>query len=107
MFLQSPESQGLLMAFWPDEQENPPYLLNSPAFPTASAAEIAILYQHGWTASASGDEAPRSLDVNYPLSMTTITTLPVLVPSDLHYNLPLYQASPVRLPVIRVHIDVS
>lgn len=99
------------MASWLDEQDLFPYLQNNPELPTASTGgftpEVAIEYLHGWPTSDDGSEAPQSLDIEHPHSVTAITAFPVYVPLDPQYTFPPYQASPLRLSVIRVHINVS
>lgn len=97
------------MALWSDGPENFPYPQNNPVLPTGSiaglTAEVPVGYHHGWPASDHGDEASRSLDFDYDLPVTAITSSPVYVQMVPQYNFPPYQASPVRLSVIRVHIN--
>jgi hypothetical protein len=112
MSLQSPNNQGPLMTLWSvDGQEIFAYPQNNPLLPTASTAgltaEVSVGYHHGWPTSDYGGEASRSLDFDYALPVTAITALPVYFQLGPQYNFPPYQVSPVRLSVIRVHIDVS
>ena len=100
------------MALWSDEQENFSYLQIDPVLPTASTtgftAEASCGYHQGWPTSHHGDEAFRSLYFDYPLpAVTAITASPFYVQLGPQYDLPPYQVSPVRLSVIRVHINVS
>lgn len=96
------------MALWLDEQDD---FLYSQNVPSDSAAEPTAVvtdgYHHGWLAPDHGDEASLSLDFDYDLSTTTITPSAQAEFLDLQYNFAAYQASPVKLPAIRVHIDVS
>jgi hypothetical protein len=103
----------MALSSWSDGHENFSYPQNGPVSPVASvaglSAGVAVGYHHGcqWPTSDHGDEASRSLDFDYALPVTANTVLPGFVPFDLQYTFPTYQASPVRLSVIRVYINVS
>ena len=92
------------MALWLDGQADFSYPQNDPVLSTASTAGlttgVAVGYHHGWPAPDHGDEVSLSLDFDYVFPVTTITPLPVLL--DPQYNFAAYQASPVKLSVIRV-----
>jgi hypothetical protein len=99
------------MAFWTDGQDIFLYSPNDPVSPTAPTAgftaEVAVECHQGRTASSYGDEASRSLYIDYAPPVTTIAW-PIYVPLlGPQYDFPPRQASSVRLSVIRVHINVS
>ena len=69
-----------------------------------SALEVTVGYDQGWQALVHGDEASRPWHFDSP---AMITAQPACVQVESQSTLPSYEASTLRLSLIRVHPNVS